>query len=193
MAEHGLTPEEILGACSTILDDLASDIHGYLPAANPSRLGGIRTRFIARMQHDIDENVAGTKIKHKVTTTEHPAIQAYKGAIKDWDHITDCDESYSDLPEILDLATELMAAIQLDPASVHALTNTRMWLERRISMGRGYIDTMKRDMRFHVFDPVHFFLENNGDADLGYDVPFPRGYEPPPKVTMVGMKVTAGN
>ncbi|KAF9736163.1 hypothetical protein PMIN01_06078 [Paraphaeosphaeria minitans] len=159
MAEHGLTPEEILGACSTILDDLASDIHGYLPAANPSRLGGIRTRFIARMQHDIDENV----------------------------------ESYSDLPEILDLATELMAAIQLDPASVHALTNTRMWLERRISMGRGYIDTMKRDMRFHVFDPVHFFLENNGDADLGYDVPFPRGYEPPPKVTMVGMKVTAGN
>ncbi|KAF2442604.1 hypothetical protein P171DRAFT_487826 [Karstenula rhodostoma CBS 690.94] len=100
-------------------------------------------------------------------------------------------ESYADIPEILELAGELMTALQTDPVSIQELAGRRIGLERRVSVARGYLKEMKGDMCFHVFDHVHFFLEKHGDANLGYDVLLLSGYEAPPKVTAVAMKVTA--
>ncbi|OAF99136.1 uncharacterized protein CC84DRAFT_1223416 [Paraphaeosphaeria sporulosa] len=168
MEGDGLTPKQILDACVTILDNLAHDLYRFLPAVNPLRLNSILTRLIAHFQHGIDENPAGTKTKRKVTATDHPTIQG--------------DPTLA-FPRFLELAEELMPTLQLGPISIQGLTNARTWLKRRVSMGRGYLDKMKRNMRFHFFDHVHFFLEKHGHAELGYDAPVPRGYQAPPKVT----------
>ena len=52
---------------------------------------------------------------------------------------------------------------------------------------------MKRDMCVHVFEIVHWSVEEHIDEGLEFDVAYPQGCEPMPKLTAVAMKVTAGN
>ena len=51
----------------------------------------------------------------------------------------------------------------------------------------------KDDMRGDLFDLVYYFQQEHKDVNFGYVIPFPCGYTPPPNITTVSIKVSAGN
>lgn len=91
MEQDEITPKQILDGCSTILDNLANDLYGFLPVVNIVHLDNVKTQYTAHLRADMKKNQSNTKNEHGATTAEHPAIQAYKRTIRDWDRITTCD------------------------------------------------------------------------------------------------------
>ncbi|KAJ4345372.1 uncharacterized protein N0V89_011502 [Didymosphaeria variabile] len=136
---------------------------------NRIRLARFKDAIIARLQEGQDQlRKTESRQEKEIVAQEvqaHLAIKAYESLVR--------------LYEIL-LAWE-------------RLVDTVTYAVDAFKQGLGFIERRKAYSCEKLFDQVHHFLQDHEGVGFGYDIPFPRGYEPPPKVTAVSFKVFAGN
>ncbi|KAL1603615.1 hypothetical protein SLS60_005203 [Paraconiothyrium brasiliense] len=71
------------------------------------------------------------------------------------------------------------------------MTDTLTKLTYEIEANLEFLEWCKKKFCQKLFDKVYYFQQEHEDIDFDYEIPFPRGYEPPPKVTAVSLKVSA--
>jgi hypothetical protein len=92
--EVTLTSKQALHICAMILDSLSRDIISFRSAIVPARLDGIKTQLIAHVRQASEQTGSNPNTTEGNEASEHPAIEAYQGAIKDWENMTKYEVSW---------------------------------------------------------------------------------------------------